>query len=375
MIRNNALFLLPLLLTACDPQESSSNPDSDLREIVEVLEHDEGSFTEGQTIPVGEVGASFTVDDITFTITNRWPHAEAARRVTDDAEDEFHAVEVAWDVEDGEQLQWIFQTGSDGALETIEALGAKLGVTPAGARPLVADDSSFKGQVQFQWNQRLYDLPPMGGEVFEGWTLKDLKIYQHALMDEEGGVTETEDGGFTNRVLEVFLTDGKGSEERHITFLDHPELTTGIHPKILPVARISGEATSLSRLVVCRKLEPSVDHQVVQLTPAVDGPGITARIWPKGSAEFKTVTVPQLPAELPLEEGGVLRLKRHHAHARPHLKTERFDQPAEGDAKPALIIEHRLSHHQKSEFVLIRGEVTPCRIGDKHLMLRFAVGQ
>ena len=371
MSRTTPFLLLPLLFTACNSRDTSSSPE--VREIVEVLQHDEGTFTRGQVIPVGGVDSTFAVDGTTFIITNRWPHADAAQEVTDDLENERHAVEVGWAVEGGEEIQWFFQAGSEGALNTVEALGAKVRVTRAGARPHRSTDSSFPGQVQFLWEQRCYELPVPGNEAFAGWTLKRTKAYEHALLDEQGGVTEAQDANFKNRVLEVVLTDGKGTEERHLAFLDHPEITKGIHPTILPVARISGEGASQSRLVVCSAVEPPVGHQLVHLTPVVEGPGFTVRVWPKGSMEFETTAVPQLPAELPLTEGGVLHLKRHFTRARSQLKWERFDLPADGEAKPALVIEHRASHHQKSRFVLIRDEVTPCRIGDQHLMLRYVV--
>lgn len=373
MTRTTPFLFLPLLLTACDSQKAP--PPSELREIVEVLQHDEGSFTRSQVIPTGEVGSAFTVNDVSFTIIHLWPHAETTRKTTDDAEVESHAIELSWNEGDTERTQWVYQTRSTEETPVLEAAGAKIRVTAPGARPPVAGDPSFRGQVQFLWKGHHFDLPETGGEVFEGWTIKSLKTYQHALMDEEGGVTEAEDASFTNRVLEVHLTDGKGSEERHITFLDHPDLTKGIHPTILPVSRVSGEGASLSRLVVCDAVEPAPDHEVVQIAPGTAGQGLKVRVWPKGDAEFRTIAVQELPAEIPLAEDRTLRLDRHFTRARPHVKWERREVPEDGGAKPALVIEHRAGHHQKTEFVLIRDEVTPCRIGDKHLMLRYKIAE
>lgn len=374
MPRSIYLLAIPLLLASCNDQPST--PETPVSsEIIEVLKHNEGKFTRDRSITAVDVGSSFNVDGVNFTITHHWPHAETNRNVTDDAAKSNHAVEVSWTEDGGDHTQWIFQTDSDDTMGTLDPVKALVRLTPPGARPPRPDDPSFPGQVQILAKGLLLDLPDIGGEVFEGWTLKATKSYHHALMDDEGGVTEAEDAGFTNRVLEVHITDGKGTEERHIAFLDHPELTRGIHPEILPVTRLSGGNASQSRLVVCTPVQPATEKHIVQLSPHATGKGLSARVWLVGNTEYTTIAADQLPADLPLADGKVLRLNRHFSKARAEIKWERREAPQEGDAKPALLIEHRASHHQKEAFVLIRDEVTPCRIGQKHLMLRYTQAQ
>jgi hypothetical protein len=311
------------------------------------------------------------VEGASFVIANQWPHAETSRATADDAEKEHHAVEVSWTEDGEERIQWVYQTESGQTASELETVGAKVRVTAPGVRPAKADDESFQSQVQFLWKGRHYDLPEAGGEVFEGWTIKSFKTYQHALMDGKEGVEEAEDASFTNRVLEVHLTSAQGSEERHLAFLDHPAITKGIHPTILPVSRISGNEASLSRLVVCAKVEPAAESHFVHVSPVLDGGGLTVRVWPKGGGDPQVIAIREFPAELTLGDGKTLTIERHFSHARPHVRWERREAPEDGEAKPALLIEHRTGHHQKLEFVLVRGEVTPCRIGDRHLMLRY----
>jgi hypothetical protein len=371
MLRPTILLALPLLLASC--KEQTSNPGApSATEIIEVLKHHEGTFTRDRRIKAGDIGTSFNVDDVDFTITQRWPHAETSRNVTDDGGRPNHAVEVSWTEDGDEHTRWIFQTDSDDAMSPIEPLNALVRLTPPGARPPRPDDDSFTGQVQIQSNGLLLDLPDIGREVFEGWTLEGIRRYRHALMDDQGGVTEAADSGFTNRVLEVHLTDGKGTGERHLAFLDHPEITRGIHPTILPVSRVSGTGASNSRLVVCTPVPPAAERHIVQVSPNAGLPGLTIRVWLAGESDSKSVTTDQLPVDLPLTDGKSLHLTRHFSKARSEIKWERRDSPQAGDAKPALLVEHRASHHQKDAFVLIDGEVTPCRIGPKHIMLRYS---
>ena len=363
-------FLFPLLLLA-SCKEQTTNPDgppATAKETIEVLKHSQGQFTLERKVPVDALGDSFNVDTVTFTIKHRWPHAETTRAVTDDGHQTKHAIEIGWNEDDS---RWVFESESDDTASDIEDLDAIVRLTPPGARPPKADDDTFPAQVQFRYQGLLLDLPEIGGEVFEGWTLKSIKTYQHALMDEEYNVTEAEDAGFVNRVLQVHITDGKGTEERHLAFLDHPNLTRGIHPEILPVARLSGDSASQSRLVVCTPVPPATEKHVVQISPDADGSGLTARIWLTGEPSYKTVAITQLPADLPLGDDGTLRVARHFTKAHSEIKWERRDVPQSGDAKPALVIEHQASHHHREAFVLIDGEVTPCRIGPKHLMLRY----
>jgi hypothetical protein len=371
MRRTISLFAFPLLLASC--KEQTTNPDpAASTEVIEVLKHHEGTFTRDRRINAGDIGTSFNVDDVSFTITHRWPHAETSRNVTDDGGTPNHAVELSWSEDGKDRTRWIFQTDSDDAMSPIDSVNALVRLTPPGARPPRPGDDPFTGQVQIRSRGLLLDLPDIGREVFEGWTLKSIKRYRHALMDEQGGVTEAADASFTNRVLEVHLTDGKGTGERHLAFLDHPEITRGIHPTILPVSRVSGTGASNSRLVVCTPVPPAAERHIVQVSPKAGVPGLTIRVWLAGESDSKSVTIDQLPADLPLADGKSIRLTKHFTKARSAIKWERRKSPQTGDAKPALLVEHRAGHHQKEAFVLVDGEVTPCRIGPKHIMLRYS---
>lgn len=370
MIRHTLLIALPLLIISCDSKKASPAPPTGT-ESIDVLEHDEGTFTLDRSIPIAATASVFHVDDLAFTITHRWPHAETTRNVTDDAERANHAIEVAWTVDGDEQKHWIFQTDSDETMSPLPEINALVRLTPPGAKPPVKDDPSFTGQVQYLYQGSLFDLPDPGGEIFDGWQLKSTKSYQHALLDDEGGVAESPDGSFANRVLEVLITDGKGNTERHLAFLDHPEITRGIHPTILPVTRLEGNSASQSRIAVRTPVQPATEQHIVQITPEASGERITARVWIVGETEFKTIDIEKLPAELALADKQTLTIGRHFTLAQSQVKWERQEIPETGEAKPALVIEHSASHHQKDSFVLIRDEVTPCRINQKHLMLRY----
>ena len=134
MSRYPILIALPFAFTfaSCDSPESTPAPEGNAK-VIEVLEHQEGSFSRTSRIQVGEIGSNFTVDGVEFTIRHLWPHAETTRNVTDDADGSNHGIE--WKKGEKEESQWVFQTDSDETMSTIEPAGALVRVTPPGARP------------------------------------------------------------------------------------------------------------------------------------------------------------------------------------------------------------------------------------------------
>ena len=222
---------------------------------------------------------------------------------------------------------------------------------------------------QFQWKNKRHDLPQIGKEVFPGWQISAINVFQHALLKDDGTITEAEDASFTNRALEVIIqtTDGK-TKERHVCFLDHPRLTAGIHPSLLPVTRISGDLASLSRLVVCETAKAPVEKSLITISPDTEGEGITVWTWIKDKPTPETLHITRFPATLTLA-GQKVEIKQHWTHARRQIKWQQKENSGK-DKQPALLIESGGHFHAK-QFVLIKGKVTPCRISGNMMMLRY----
>lgn len=361
------LLALLLPLAGCDPSGGDGSGETASGFSIEMLRHEE----EGP-VPVGEVdgvavGSSFELAGTEMLVTDLWEHAVSVQETTDDNPEPNHAFEVAWRPEQGEK-QWIHQAETDGPALMLDGVPVAIRVVPPGARPAGPETDSFASRVQFFHDGCRHDLPEVGGEVFPGWKLKSSRQFQRALMEDDGSLVEEEDAGFVNRVLEAHVVADDGSEERHIVFLDHPELTRGIHPTILPVSRVSGEKTSLARLVVCPEMPAASEQHQVWISPGVgEGPSVV-RVVRKGGGK-EEIQVDEYPAGIEVAEGVKLQLLRHFTRARSIVRWERADAPSENDATPALVVEH-FEQHETKRLVLIEDEITPCRIGGEMVMLR-----
>lgn len=338
--------------------------------VIEVLTHDDGRFSVAETVAIDGGTERGHLGGLDFTIEERWPHAEKQQLVTDDRPDVHHGVEVA-PGDPGEPARWIYQSDRDDLASTIPAVDAVVRVTAPGARSIDPGEEDPLRAVQFLRDGRLHDLPAPGGILADPWTVTEIRTFRSGLLEEDGSVRESEDGNFVNRVVEVRLSDGRGTTERHLAFLDHPQLTRGIHPTLLPVTRLEGDQASNSRLVACEPVPSSDSRHHVHLTPHIEGEGLTARILGKGSSTLTVTEVDEYPAELSLPGSGALRILRHYSHAHPHLKWVRAEPSAAAAPHPALVVSHRAGHHQLQRFVLREGEITPCRAGGKYLWLRY----
>ncbi len=61
---------------------------------------------------------------------------------------------------------------------------------------------------------------------------------------------------------------------------------------------------------------------------------------------------------------------RHFAHARSTVRWERSEAPEGGEARPALVVEH-WEGREATKIVLLKDEITPCRLGGEMMMMRF----
>ena len=204
--------------------------------------------------------------------------------------------------------------------------------------------------------------------------MSGLRIFKHALLNDDGTIVESDDTGFSNRAVEITIeTTGEsntgGSKERHVSFIDHPQLTAGIHPTLLPVTRVSGDLASLSRLIVCGALKAPVTKSLLVMSPNTVGEGITTWVWAKGEKAPISTRIEKFPATLTLGDEKVI-VTRHWANAHRQIKWQQREGAEEKDKKPALLIETGGHFHAK-QFVLIRGEVTPCSVMDEMILLRY----
>jgi len=361
-----------LLTTACQKKDAESATPEDTGSTIELLSHAKGKFTVAETVTIDDSLSDVVLGGKSFKIKARWDDAEMKRETLNNNPKEAHAVELEWAVGATEKSLWLFATGveqGDAAMLSRTTVQPRL--LPPGSRIAVADElkKSLLRGVQLEWKKKRYDIPEKGQEVFSGWKVQDVRIYQHALLKDNGTIAESKDTSFSNRAVEVTVEATDGTKERHICFIDHPRLTAGIHPTILPVTRLSGDLASLARLTVCETLKAPVEKSLMIISPDTDGEGLNTWIWGKGEPAPISSHIEKFPATLTID-GQKVEIKQHWTKARRQIKWQQREGTAEEDKQPALLIETGGHFHAK-QFVLIRGKSTPCRVMDDILILRY----
>ncbi len=371
-------LIFSVLCTGCGPGGSGADRNSESQKdsvVIEWMRHQSEGLTVERSVNVPKSRSSFNLAETRFRVLDRWPHSEAKHEVLDDNPNESHAVELSWESpgssedsdENSPQNKWIFQSDGHEGVVTPLGKGLQVRLLSPGARPswdgLWTQDP--RRTIQFALHGVHHALPADGEEVFPGWKLRQVRFLTHALLQDSGGLRESSDTGFTNRAVEATLVSNDGATvERHIAFLDHPEITKGIHPALLPVSRLSGESASHSRLVVSDRLDKPGKANSLFLSPTPSDPErLIAFTWDYQSKAISEVAIDQLPAEITLPDRRTVSLRRHLRHARPVVKWRRLEPPTGGDSIPATVIgwaEAGTGHHQ---VVLIDNHPTPIRLG------------
>jgi len=366
------------LATSCQKKESeTSTAEEPTTTTIELLSHSKGKFAVAETVTLDPDQKGFTIGKKSFTIKNKWDDAEVKHETLNNNLRESHAVELAWSGGEKADSVWLFPIADANAAPALAGTTVQARLLPSGARMApnakkgTAEDTQkplLEG-VQFEWKKKRYDIPKLGEEIFSGWKLVVVKIYQHALLNDDATVSESEDAGFTNRAVEVTVEAKDGSRERHICFIDHPQLTTGIHPTILPVTRVSGELASLSRLTVCETLKAPIEKSLLVISPNVEGEGVNVWTWLKGAPAPETKSIDTFPTTVSLGDQKV-EIKQHWTKARRQIKWQQRTGRKQEEKQPAILIETGGHAHAK-QFVLIKGKATPCKVMGEMIILQY----
>jgi hypothetical protein len=365
------------LASSCQKKDPADSATGESTTTIELLSHTEGKFAVSETITVDASQTDITIGGKSFKLKARWDDAEVKRETLNDNPKESHAVELAWSAVDkrnatNEHSLWVFPAVNEeheAPLLTDTTVQPRF--LPPGSRIVTQEEikkSPLRG-VQFEWKNKRYNIPATGQQVFPGWKVIAIRSFQHALLNDNGTITESKDTSFTNRAVEISVEATGGSKERHLCFIDHPRLTAGIHPTLLPVSRISGDLASLAKLRVCETLQAPAEKNLLVISPDTEGTGVTALTWIKGNPAPTSQQIKKFPATLTLGNQ-TIELKQHWANARRQIKWQQKEDGSDDKKQPALLIESGGHFHAK-QFVLIQGKATPCRIMDDIILLKY----
>jgi hypothetical protein len=213
----------------------------------DVLEMDEdilelAEFQTGHSHTIGTIAApttagEFTVGGIPVQVVAHWVNTREELTVANDSKTAFRAIEISANPA-GTSGEWIGDEARAGGASTVDGLvvrvladGTNWTPPPPGA------PSGFF----FVAGGTQYPLAEAGAEAFPGWTIVSVQRYQRATVS--GGKLTEGQTGQDNPAVDVVITDGKGTTERHTVFQNFPDM---VMAKTLEGAAASGAKLSAS---------------------------------------------------------------------------------------------------------------------------------
>jgi hypothetical protein len=163
------------------------------------------------------VTGALDLDGVRVEIVDRWGNCTQVPFMANDAPSPMRAFEIAFGPSEG---VWIGESARSGGPAfmgglTVEVLGAGMEWTePEAGEPA--------GGYRFESAGHTHALGAAGDEAVPGWTIERIDHFASALV-VAGGLSENPDGG-DNPAVDVVISDGRGTRERHTAFMKFPDM-------------------------------------------------------------------------------------------------------------------------------------------------------
>jgi hypothetical protein len=192
-------------------------------DVVELVEMNAGAMRTAGTATAPMGPARLTLDGVGVEVVERWANAREEQYVADNGPVAYRALEVALNPT-ATTGTWVGDEVVSGAPAVLEGLVVR--VLPDGASwtPPATPGSEESG-FAFVVGQARYPVAAVGQEAFPGWTIESIQRFTHASVSA-GTIAEAGDGN-ENPALDVVITDGRGTRERHTAFSNFPEMIMG----------------------------------------------------------------------------------------------------------------------------------------------------
>lgn len=296
---------------------TSGNTIETQQEVLELLEHHGGQFETLATARPPRKPGALSLGAARLRLVERWENSRDESVVTDDSPEPFRAVLIS--PRAGMEGEWVGDEAKAGGASIIGGLRIRVLADGAAWEPPTGPDQGAPAFV-FSVGEQLYPLAQEGQEVFPGWRIVSVRRFAKAQV-AAAGLAENPSGP-DNPAVEVVISDGSGSAERHTAFPNFPDMIMG--------RQIEGQAQSGATLVASGgRSQPE--------TLVVYGPVSATRlgyIAPDGSG--RALEAPQrFPATLDLG-GRQVTITQQFARARGSTRTVRA--PAMKENRPALVL-------------------------------------
>lgn len=287
-------------------------------EVLELQEVQAGKFSSRGTIPAPDAPGTVTVGSKPIELVAKWPNIREEQFGANDGPEPFRAIEVAIDA-DAPAGDWIGEESKSGGMSALRGLRIRVLADGATWEPPAPQPAVEPGFV-FVVGEDRRPLGAEGDEAVPGWKIASVRRFDRATVSG-GGLTENASGD-SNPAVDVVITDGKGSSERHTAFLNFPEMV---------LARaVEGTAKSGARLTSTRAADSG--ESFVVFGP-VSSPkyGYTG---PDGASRILE-SPPTLPASFNLGDRQVKVLRQV---ARARTATRFVEAPLASERRPAWVV-------------------------------------
>jgi len=329
---------------------SSGNSIETAAERLELVEHLGGEFATLAAIEAPRRAGAFDLKDVRLQFVEKWENTRDEGVVTNDAPGPFRAVQIS--AQAGSAPVWVGEEERDGGASVLA--GLRVRVLPDGAAwsPPSKEGPSAPGYFFVLGESRL-PLAQPGQEAIPGWTIVSIKRFAKALVSG-GGLTENP-AGPDNPAIDVTISDGAGTTERHTAFLSFPDMVMN--------RTVEGPGRSGARLIATGGgNEPETLVVFGPIAPI--GLGYIA---PDGTSRVLE-TPASFPATLDLGQRRVT-IVQQFARARGDSRTVKA--PKAKDNRPALVL--RSGDATELTVVPWKG-LASVNAGGRDLLLRYGPG-
>jgi len=158
--------------------------------------------------------------DVSVEIVDRWQNTTEERYIADDGPAPVRAVEITLNPRSTDG-QWVAEASKSGGPAfiggmTVRVLGAGEAFEPPAAAP--ESDAGY----EFIVNGQRYPLGDEGDEAFPGWTITAIRRFASAIVGGSG--LSENPSGTPNPAVDVTISDGQGTTERHTAFEKFPDM-------------------------------------------------------------------------------------------------------------------------------------------------------
>jgi hypothetical protein len=288
-------------------------------DVFELVEFNAGNSTPVGVVPAPAGPATLNIGGMNLTVAEVWNNTIQEEFVANDNPRPFRAIEIAADA-GATQSDWIGQ--ADAAATPAIVHGLQVRVLPDGTdwQPPAAPEKSESGFAFLVGTQR-FPLAEEGKEAFPGWTIKSLRRFKQATVTS-AGIAESATPGEDNPAVDVTITDGKGTTERHTAFVKFPDMIMS--------KRIEGSADSGAKFRASGSTSSA--ESLVVFGPAADP---RFGYVPADAAGRVLETPKSFPAAFDLG-GRRITILNHFTNARP---SSRFLKgPEAKERRPAVVL-------------------------------------